>query len=374
MKKPKTFPSFSAFPANHAPFLPSLQRQKYSLNDIRKAFIQSNPVKFKEQSPAFFRYKVNYPELIAKSCNEDVNKNVKASKTDSSKWLPHCSFSLIRTKCTLKIPGINGHLISKALFCGREWCATCGQKKSIIHQRRISRWIPKSKQIETMGYLVITIPKEIRANFSTKFDLNNFRTYIRRKLKRENLCNAESKGLIRYHFAGDCKVCKGKKCDSCNYTGADREYHPHINILINTSGFIEQKKINAFKKELGDWFTSYTKIDCTGKGNINYQYTKNDNKKKHWISYVTRATWRFYDPKICTLIKGFHVSSTFGKFEKTIPETTAEAIAVNCCPICLKDYGLISKLKKIAVTSKDDFKFTHQSEISPGIFYQFNST
>lgn len=362
MKKNNRLPSFSSFPANHAPFLPSKIREKYT-EKVRMLMLKDNkPFKYQEQPAGFFRYKVDYPELIAKTCNEGEPNKLITRKPAPNKWLPSCSFSLLMLKCA------SGHVVSKAIYCGREWCETCGQKKSIIHRRRVSRWIQKSQQITTMGYLVITIPKKIRQKFISKLDLSNFRTFIRRKIKREKPGSAD-KGFFRFHWAGDCKKCKGKKCEYCNYTGADSEYHPHLNILLNTSGYLDSKILKNFKTDIESWFTAYTKIDCTGKGNINYQYSSKENKHKHWISYVTRATWRFYNEKICTLIKGFHTGSTFGKWEKNKIDNSTIAVEKKCCPVCLQEDGVIHNLKKIELTSKENFNFANKIEIAPGVFY-----
>jgi hypothetical protein len=81
--------------------------------------------------------------------------------------------------------------------------------------------------------LIITIPLQIRAYFNSKEALNDFRTYWRRKLKREGY----SCGVMRYHWAGE----DGYK------------YAPHINILA-PGGYIPKNKLAKLIAYLPLWF------------------------------------------------------------------------------------------------------------------------
>lgn len=351
----------------------------WSKNDRKNLYKEMNPTVFKEQSAAFFRYKVNYPESFAQTDNDEHDPRFLEQIRNKKKalfWLPACSFSFLKLQCA------DGHQIAKAIYCGREWCPTCGQKNSLYHKRRIKLFAPRlTQQIQMMGYMVITIPIEIRNKFMSKFDLNQFRTFIRRKFKRENFAGTD-KGFMRWHFAGDCKKCEGRKCDACNHTGADHEYHPHLNILFNTTGFIVEEKLKQLKKEIGSWFRLYAQWDDKrdkkdenyGLANVYYKYSDDVGKQKHWVKYVTRATWRFYNEKICTIIKGYRVGVCYGKFEPVIPEDTASAIEHKCCPVCLKQDGVINKLIKYGFEHKDKFVHSSYREIDPGIFHLINNS
>jgi len=357
--------------------------EKYSPSILKKTFAVNNPDKFKPQSDGFLRYKqhiyseaflnlpappVHYPELNAKSYNDKKKLDFLAEKCNFESHIS-CSTTLLRLKCN------DGHVISKSLYCGREWCKECGKKKSIVHLRRIARWKPKTIELtennNKVHYMVVTIPEFIRDKFKTKFDLSNLREYLKRKIKREyndlTGCTGKAKGLMRWHFAGDCKRCKGKGCLSCQETGADRKYNPHLNIILNC-GFIDKAKKDIFKRDLEKWFTEYTKINCTGKGNIYHSYTTDPQKVNFWIRYITRATWRFYEKDICKMIKGFRNNTNFGKFEKPIIDIES-SVEFKCCPVCLRNDGVINKLQKFAFQSKFDFDFSDQQEILKGVFY-----
>jgi hypothetical protein len=347
----------------------------YSPGTLKKAVLASNEVAYKYEKPGrevLLRLqpdslagmdainRVSYPELFAQSCNE--RGKVENQHKIGDVWRPSCSFSVLSLKCP------DGHLINKAIYCGREWCATCGKKNSTVHLRRVGRWSPKLKQIDSLGYMVITIPAEIREHFLSKHDLNNFRTYIRRKFKREKI---SENGFIRYHFAGDCKKCKGKKhlvdhCRECNGTGSDFTFHPHLNILF-AGGFIEQSVLKQFKADLAQWFKEYTGKEVVA--NLHYNYTNNEGKKKHRLRYVCRATWKIWDKKICGIINSYRVGATFGKWKKEEIETAMEATEKNYCPICLKADGVIHKLKKVNLTAGIKFDWKSQIEITPGIYF-----
>jgi len=280
--------------------------------------------------------------------------------------VPACSNVFINGMCG------NGHYHLKSIVCGREWCQDCGEKDSISHNRRKSRWWGKLLTFDKVGYLVITIPEELRDKFKDKKNLTEFRTYIRRKLQRTTLTgktgfhyenysytvkktgkkrtgrrkilHGYKAGFIRFHWAGDCQECKGKGCLVCQMTGAGREFKPHLNILIN-EGFVDKKLLNKFKNEVSEWFKTRFELSQAPKGNIFYNYCNKEAQKIHKLNYVTRATWRFWEPEVTKVIKGFRTSQSWGKFniDKKITSATA-AGEHGLCIHCLEDTGEISKI------------------------------
>ena len=263
------------------------------------------------QSPVY------YPEQYAKS--------------DTTQISP-CSRNFIKGKCS------QGHTYLKSIVCGKEYCPTCGKNDSDIHQRRKARWWPKLFSLEKVGYLVLTIPVIAREKFKDREALKEFRTFVRRKLIREGY----KQGLIRWHWFGDCKVCKGKGCQECEGTGAGRQWNPHLNIFIN-QGYMTEKIFQEFtanwKNSVMKWIRDRWK-DIPGhtiKGNVHFKFCSNDRQKGHKLNYVTRSTFRIYDRAIAKLLHGFRNSVSFGKFEKCKKESeNNELISLEngLCPCC----------------------------------------
>jgi hypothetical protein len=281
--------------------------------------------------------------------------------------MPACSNLFLAGSCTA---GAHRHI--KAIVCGKEWCRDCGRLDSIVHRRRMARWHAKVHSMEKVGYLVITIPIELRKFYNTKEALTEFRTYIRRKLQRTNIAGKSElietpynyttkagkkrigtrrdykgylNGLIRWHYAGDCKKCKGEGCEYCRFTGAGDEWHPHLNILIQ-EGYINKRILNNFRDDITEYFKKRFP-SYRSKGNIHYQFKRKEGEKSHVLRYVTRATQRKYHPEICKMLKGFHTSSSWGKWKKenqSIPQDNTEACERGMCLHCLHDTGELSKI------------------------------
>jgi len=88
--------------------------------------------------------------------------------------VPKCSPGYIYGACN------GGHKFASVQLCGKEYCSECGKDGSPIHSRRVSRWLPKVEQFTQVGYLVVTIPIELRPYFLNKDRLKHFRKeYIR---------------------------------------------------------------------------------------------------------------------------------------------------------------------------------------------------
>lgn len=261
-----------------------------------------------------------YPELYDKPHN---------GKTKEPVILTKCTTFFIKGACP------EGHSFLKALVCGREWCEECGVFESHIHQRRIARWFGRVMVMKKMGYLVITVPDVIRDEFKDRKTLSKFRTYVKRKLQRMGY----NRGLIRYHWAGDCFLCRGKggDCDYCQGTGAGKAWQPHLNVLIE-EGYLSkpdfEKKFVTLKKDVAKWFKKQFKKEV--QGNLFYSYASNNAHRVHKLKYITRATWRFYNTEICEIISGYRTSSMWGKFEKCDFERASKLVSLEAgqCPCC----------------------------------------
>ena len=269
-----------------------------------------------------------YPELLAKTCNgTNQDKKLEALYSDLSGIGADAGGTSLekfisrekaepkdkRYRCS---PGLitgetSGKYFFKMVTCGRDWCPDCGRIHSQTHSRRIIKNIPRVKQIlekSALNYLIITIPPQLRPNFNSKEALNDFRTYWRRKLKREGF----TRGIMRYHWAGE----DGYK------------FHPHLNILM-PGGFLKPKILAKWRAELAVWFSQYCGTANLPKSNIYTAYTTNEDKAKHWVSYVTRGTQVKYNKWSAETIIGYRNTSIFGKFDpiaKTAEEIEAEAI------------------------------------------------
>lgn len=276
-----------------------------------------------------------YPESFAKvnngslkynrnKFNTSYNENKAILKEILDQGLTlSCTAGYIQGGCS------KGTNYLKAVFCGKEWCENCGQDGSPVHLRRLGRWIPKADQFKNLGYLVITIPEEARQFFKDKKSLTEFRTYIKRKLQRDGY----DKGLIRYHYFGDCKSCKSEGCRYCRFTGINAKYHPHLNVIVD-SGFIKksefEKYAEYFRADLSKFFEKKTKLKGL-EGNLHYSYVKGTNsaKKMHLLKYVTRSTHRNYVKEIAENLKGFRTTSCWGKYDHKVEVKTENSDLVN---------------------------------------------
>lgn len=301
-------------------FLPSLKDKGAALNPF-SLLIENTPLKSDDNrilTPFGTRAYVDYAQLYANTHNETIEHWHEQQKIHTDKpifHIPTCSMGFVRGKCT------GGHQFAKLLLCGREWCKDCGKENSYSHQRRIARWFPKVMQMEKFGYLVITVPDQIREASKDKKFLTDFRTYAKRKLQRMGY----DKGLIRYHWAGD----DGEK------------WHPHLNILIEET-YLSVKKMKELKNDLRSWFERRhpeTFKNNRPKINLWYNYAKPgtptfDNHKVHKLKYITRATLKVFNPELAKVIKGFRTTSQWGKWKKPEEKNTSSLVSLvqNICP------------------------------------------
>lgn len=196
----------------------------------------------------------------------------------------------------------DGDVYAKTIFCGREWCPTCGTKGSTIHMQRVSRWYSKAQKITVIGYLVLEFKLDARDKLRNTDELRRIRLAVKRWLKR----NGFERGLMRWHYFND------------KNPGV---YNPHLNILLDCA-YIKSDRLEEIKKGLAKLLHQDMVI-------VNYQYSNKVNKKMHWLRYVTRPTfldaeWDHelalemmtgkVDPKTGKT-RHFRTSSTWGKWD-----------------------------------------------------------
>lgn len=266
--------------------------------------------------------KLHYLEEYAKSNNPKLDKDYKGTfynpdDTSVKKFeipagllgedkTPDCFSGFIKGECK------NGHRFAKAILCGKEYCPSCGENWSWVHQRRYYRWLPKLRTFDTVGYLVITLPQEVRSFFLDKDKLNEFRRYIIRFMKR----NGYERGLSRWHWCGD----DGEK------------WHPHLNLLfeetwIEKDHLVKMRELILAKLEVMTGRLIKTIV-------MNYSYSKNRVKHKHWLRYVTRATFRVWDDKIGYVVKGYRNNVVWGKWTNEDDQNDVAKLEKGKCPIC----------------------------------------
>ncbi len=169
----------------------------------------------------------------------------------------------------------NGHRFAKELYCGREWCPVCGEDESPTHKRRFARWVGKAQQLSTIGYLVFTLPEEVRIRYRSKSRLNELTKRITAGDKSQHIEGmlkgmGFDRGLARWHWFGETP---GK-------------WHPHLNVMIE-SGHLTHGKLRSIKR-------AYAGILGVDVAVVNYSYTPLVQKMVHVLKYVTRSTFRDY--------------------------------------------------------------------------------
>lgn len=262
--------------------------------------------------PLFSGVVLDYAQLYAKPHN-GVHKPFN--------FLPSCSMGFVKGECE------SGHQFAKLLLCGKEWCPDCGADGSASHKRRIARWWGKVMSMSEMGYLVVTVPPQVRESFKNKAVLSAFRTYVKRYLQRQGY----DKGLVRYHWAGE----------------DGHTWHPHLNILVE-EGFLPKKVMVSLKRDLGQYFKRMFPVSLKGKEpkiNLWYNYANPESEKFeahkiHKLKYILRATLTKIDVKgnakhkeLARILKGFRTTSTWGKWDKD-KENTSELASLEAgkCP------------------------------------------
>ena len=192
----------------------------------------------------------------------------------------------------------NGHHFAKELLCGKEWCPTCGKDDSSIHLRRFARWLPKLSQCRSIGYLVLTIPEQLRERYRTKKSLSLLAkraTSGDKSRKIEGLLKSLgfTQGLARWHFFGE----------------QPGKYNPHLNIILK-AGRISPEKLAAIK--LG-----WAAILGVDKAVADYSFTRKQGKMVHILKYVTRSTFHeeAWDESLASELWNFRNMRSWGDWD-----------------------------------------------------------
>ena len=207
------------------------------------------------------------------------------------------------------------HRYAKQIFCGRQYCPRCGEKESVIHQRRYSRSWDRLMWAPALGEVVLTVPEELRDNFKSMDMLGKLHrlgwTCVKETLGRELDIDG---GMTTVHLFGD-------KSD---------KFHPHVNITFPLSNLLKVSKetLEALRDKWYDMLEELTgkEISLTEDGrerkNAHYGFKVTDAQKAQWLKYVLRSTVgaeRFLrlddDLKefVVTSLVGFHNIRWYGK-------------------------------------------------------------
>lgn len=210
-----------------------------------------------------------------------------------------------------------GHRWGKELLCGREWCPTCGAKWSSAHQRRFARLLPKAQQVRGMGYLVMTVPPEMRGfwnYFHSKWALRGatdlaLAVVAGRKTGRGRVGGYWGRGVARWHWFGE------------KHPG---KWHPHLNILVDCGeGFVGKGRCC----KTPGWVPGCVLVDLRGKlaeawclprlPDIYYEYRDTRAKMVHSLKYITRSSFleKGWDEEMADELYNFRNIRWWGKWK-----------------------------------------------------------
>jgi len=199
----------------------------------------------------------------------------------------------------------NGHRFAKELYCGREWCPVCGEDDSPAHIRRFARWVTKAQQLETMGYLIFTLPEEVRSRYRKKARLNELTKRVTAGDKSRHIEGllkgmGFDRGLARWHWFGETS---GK-------------WHPHLNVVIE-AGYLTEGQLLGIKRAYAG-ILGVTQVDKNGDPlvDIYYKYKNVVPKMIHTLKYITRATFKDYtwDGRMAAELYNFRNMRSWGKW------------------------------------------------------------
>jgi len=235
-----------------------------------------------------------------------------------------------KTKCTIGyiVGRSNSNTYFRPVICNKEYCPTCGSDESFAHNRRMdsvhnrlmAMVFDSSNKSKSIGYLVVTIPNELRSLFNRGV-LERFKEYWKRKLKRKESVKYSIRakhyksgqwmkrnysiirpgykhGLIRYHWCGD----------------DEQTFKPHLNILL-PGGFLSKHILDQWRLDAAIWMMREFGLDYLPGQNIYYQYESKREKIRHMARYVTRSTLRKINKEnqwLLSELHGFRNCTMFG--------------------------------------------------------------
>lgn len=221
-----------------------------------------------------------------------------------------------------------GHIFSKRLFCGQEFCPSQECQESIFERRKARKWKHFVQLGEHIGLFTFTIPRIFRDRLDL-MKLKQLHQYLRDKFKRE-FKGEDLRAIGRLHWFSDdffkcnsqgkCKykgwskrekfyICKNYN-RKCQYKEDLRNpFNPHFHILINQK-WLDNEIIDKFKlgwkRKLQNTF--HKEIPCAV---VNYKYVSRVEKRLHELDYVFRNTFR--------VLKGYEdIAVKFVKYRNSI--------------------------------------------------------
>ena len=202
------------------------------------------------------------------------------------------------------------HIFAKQIFCGKEWCSVCGQKRSRSHNRKIVRVLPKAQRIASMGYFVIEYPDKYRKVVGWGYSKKALKIAGDRIIevmagkrmgRKGRVGGFFSRGLLRWHWFGD--KLQGK-------------WNPHANVLVD-GAFIED--LEPIKVALRSALKCPDLI-------VHYSFAELPAQKFQRVEYITRPTFLKYEwsPYMASQLWGFRNQRWWGSW-KDEPVWSVEA-------------------------------------------------
>lgn len=245
-----------------------------------------------------------------------------------------------------------------------------------------------------MGYMVITIPEDLRVLFYDKEILRDFRSKLLRKCKEDYHL---TKGLARYHWFGDCVHCAGVGCKDCKGTGAGDAFYPHLNILF-PEGYIDSvaEYLTPLKRWMHLYFLRLVNKQIDGLVNVttlwndetdetlehwlqvrrlmtaeslvvNYSYVDEAPEMMNRVKYVTRATFRRYSRDVKDLLFNFRNCIVWGWKRGEVSCDDEGDELVRFCPRCAeKGLQHILNWNKIERVQSDSYIKKYEERTTAG--------
>lgn len=234
----------------------------------------------------------------------------------STKLSKNCQYWGVVGECP------NGHRFAVRLNCGRQWCPICREE---AEARRVARWLPKVRQMSSVGYFVIPPPKQLAPLLRSKRRLKNFRNRVWRAFAELGY----ARGLDSWHFFGDLS----------------NDYFPHLNILVD-GGWLEPEQLEDLKAKLREMiYSPRVRQRYHDKLDIHYEYRDTPAKIMHAVGYLCRATFldKSWDEELAEELYGFHNYHTWGQWNQQPkwdePDSDKHSPEIYClaqglCPTC----------------------------------------
>lgn len=181
----------------------------------------------------------------------------------------NCGMNAVRLKCP------NGHTKYVKIHCGLDFCSECGKVGSAAHKKRYIPALDKLIHLGVLGYLTLTIPKEISEAWPNRDAL---RYLVKHALQIVADNFPQEGGFIRTHFFGE----------------EGHEPHVHFNVLfpiVNESGKgeVPQEVLDRIREQWSKVINDYFGTDLKTT-NIKYLFAVDVRGRIKHIRYVLRAT------------------------------------------------------------------------------------